>query len=74
MDRVPADVLAGLEPAQRIPSGIVHIHDQIVNDEANAPFGGVRTYDTGSRYGSAEADIEAFTEDPLDRPVLPLNR
>jgi benzaldehyde dehydrogenase (NAD) len=33
-----------------------------VNDEANAPFGGVRGSGTGSRFGGAEANIEAFTE------------
>ncbi len=38
---VTADVFAGLELARRIPTGIVHINDQTVNDEANAPFGGV---------------------------------
>ncbi|MGE6737821.1 aldehyde dehydrogenase family protein, partial [Streptomyces sp. NPDC059900] len=59
---VTADALAGLELAQRIPTGIVHINDQTVNDEANAPFGGVRASGTGSRHGGAEADIEAFTE------------
>src|SRR3954464_15624997 len=33
------DVYAGLELAERIPSGLVHINDQTVNDEAVAPFG-----------------------------------
>ena len=37
------DVMRGLEIAERIPSGLVHINDQTVNDEANIPFGGVRT-------------------------------
>ncbi|MGW0786357.1 benzaldehyde dehydrogenase [Streptomyces sp. NPDC002913] len=59
---VTADGLAGLELAQRIPTGIVHINDQTVNDEANAPFGGVRTSGTGSRHGGADANVEAFTE------------
>jgi benzaldehyde dehydrogenase (NAD) len=59
---VTADALAGLELAQRIPTGIVHINDQTVNDEANAPFGGVGASGTGSRHGGAEANIEAFTE------------
>ena len=35
------DVYAGLQLAERIPSGLVHINDQTVNDEAVAPFGGV---------------------------------
>ncbi|ODT11566.1 MAG: benzaldehyde dehydrogenase [Microbacterium sp. SCN 70-18] len=57
-----ADALAGLELAHRIPTGIVHVNDQTVNDEANAPFGGVGSSGTGSRHGGTEANIEAFTE------------
>ena len=56
------DVMRGLELAERIPSGIVHINDQTVNDEAVAPFGGVGASGTGSRFGGAAANIEAFTE------------
>ena len=59
---VTADVFAGLELAQRIPTGIVHINDQTVNDEANAPFGGTGSSGTGSRHGGAQANIDAFTE------------
>jgi benzaldehyde dehydrogenase (NAD) len=56
------DVHAGLELAERIPAGLVHINDQTVNDEAVAPFGGVGASGTGSRHGGAQANIEAFTE------------
>ncbi|WP_432496294.1 benzaldehyde dehydrogenase [Kineococcus auxinigenes] len=56
------DVHRGLELAERIPSGLVHINDQTVNDEAVAPFGGVGASGTGSRHGGAQANIEAFTE------------
>jgi benzaldehyde dehydrogenase (NAD) len=56
------DVYRGLELAERIPSGVVHINDQTVNDEAVAPFGGVRASGTGSRHGGPQANIEAFTE------------
>jgi benzaldehyde dehydrogenase (NAD) len=59
---VTRDPLKGLELADRLPSGIVHINDQTVNDEANAPFGGVGSSGTGSRFGGAAANIEAFTE------------
>ncbi len=59
---VTRDVMHGLEVAERIPTGIVHINDQTVNDEANAPFGGVGASGTGSRFGGAGANIEAFTE------------
>jgi benzaldehyde dehydrogenase (NAD) len=56
------DVYAGLELAERIPTGLVHINDQTVNDEAVAPFGGVGASGTGSRHGGPMANIEAFTE------------
>ena len=56
------DPLRALELAERIPSGIVHINDQTVSDEAQIPFGGVGASGTGSRFGGAQANIEAFTE------------
>ena len=56
------DVYAGLSLAERIPSGLVHINDQTVNDEPNAPFGGVGDSGTGSRHGGAAANLDAFTE------------
>jgi benzaldehyde dehydrogenase (NAD) len=59
---VTADAMRGMELADRIPTGIVHINDQTVNDEANAPFGGVAASGTGSRFGGAQANIDAFTE------------
>ncbi len=59
---VTRDVMRGLALAERIPTGIVHINDQTVNDEANAPFGGMAASGTGSRFGGAAANIEAFTE------------
>jgi benzaldehyde dehydrogenase (NAD) len=59
---VTRDALGGLAMAQRIPTGIVHINDQTVNDEANTPFGGVGASGTGSRHGGAQASIDAFTE------------
>jgi benzaldehyde dehydrogenase (NAD) len=56
------DVMKGLELADRIPSGIVHINDQTINDEAVAPFGGVAASGTGTRLGGSDWNIEAFTE------------
>ncbi|MGY4711505.1 benzaldehyde dehydrogenase [Mycolicibacterium sp. CBM1] len=56
------DLATGLALSERIPSGLVHINDQTVNAEPNAPFGGVGDSGTGSRHGSAQANIEAFTE------------
>ncbi|GGT23403.1 hypothetical protein GCM10010254_49860 [Streptomyces chromofuscus] len=58
---VTRDAARGLELAERIPTGIVHINDQTVNDEAVAPFGGVAASGTGVRFGG-EANLEAFTE------------
>jgi benzaldehyde dehydrogenase (NAD) len=52
----------GFEIAERLPTGILHINDQTVDDEAQAPFGGVGWSGTGARFGGHEANIEAFTE------------
>jgi len=59
---VSRDVMTALAMAHRIPTGIVHINDQTVNDEANSPFGGTGASGTGSRHGGAQANIDAFTE------------
>ncbi len=56
------DVMRALELAERIPSGIVHINDQTVNDEAVVPFGGVGVSGTGSRLGGVQWNLDAFTE------------
>jgi benzaldehyde dehydrogenase (NAD) len=57
-----SDPMRGLELARRIPTGIVHINDQTVNDEANIPFGGILASGTGARFGGAAANIDAFTD------------
>lgn len=56
------DALRAYELADLLPSGILHINDQTVDDEAVAPFGGVGASGTGARFGGHEANIEAFTE------------
>jgi benzaldehyde dehydrogenase (NAD) len=56
------DVAKGLALAERVPTGLVHINDQTVNDEPNIPFGGVGDSGTGARHGGAVANLEAFTE------------
>ena len=56
------DAYRAYELADRLPSGILHINDQTVDDEAQAPFGGVGLSGTGARFGGHEANIEAFTE------------
>ncbi len=55
------DVSRGLALADQIPTGIVHINDQTVNDEAVAPFGGVLDSGTGVRFGGS-ANLDAFTD------------
>jgi benzaldehyde dehydrogenase (NAD) len=54
------DPLKGLEIADRIPTGIVHINDQTVGDEVVNPFGGVNETG-GSRLGGTHANLETFT-------------
>ncbi|WP_031468937.1 benzaldehyde dehydrogenase [Sciscionella sediminilitoris] len=56
------DLDKGLALAERIPTGVAHINDQTINDEAVAPFGGLGASGTGSRFGGPEANVEAFTE------------
>ncbi|WP_254678872.1 aldehyde dehydrogenase family protein [Arthrobacter sp. 24S4-2] len=45
------DVGMAMEVADSIPCGIIHINEQTIGDEANAPFGGVRASGNGSRFG-----------------------
>lgn len=56
------EVGAAMRIADAVPSGIVHINEQTVADEAHVPFGGVAASGTGARFGGAAANIEAFTE------------
>jgi benzaldehyde dehydrogenase (NAD) len=53
--------MRGLDLARRIPTGIVHINEQTVDDEPNVPFGGVLASGTGARFGGT-ASLDAFTE------------
>src|SRR5690606_34295239 len=54
------DFTRALDIAFRLETGIVHIGDQTVNDEPQAPFGGVK----GSGYGrmGGQAALDEFTE------------
>ena len=62
---VTRDVMRGLALAEQIPTGIVHINDQTVNDEANVPFGGVGASGIGPtrRRGREHRGVH---RDPLD--------
>jgi benzaldehyde dehydrogenase (NAD) len=55
------DVMRGLELARQIPTGIVHINEQTVDDEPNSPFGGLGASGTGARFGGT-ANRDALTE------------
>jgi len=54
------DLSRALDMANRLDTGMVHINDQTVNDEPQAPFGGVK----GSGWGrmGGKAALEEFTE------------
>jgi acyl-CoA reductase-like NAD-dependent aldehyde dehydrogenase len=54
------DFTRALDIALRLETGMVHIGDQTVNDEPQAPFGGVK----GSGYGrfGGQAALDEFTE------------
>jgi acyl-CoA reductase-like NAD-dependent aldehyde dehydrogenase len=54
------DAARGLRVAKQIKSGICHINGPTVHDEAQMPFGGVRSSGYG-RFGG-RAGIDAFTE------------
>ncbi len=59
---VLGDAGTAMTVADRIHSGIVHINEQTVGDEAMAPFGGMGASGNGARFGGPEANYEAFTE------------
>ncbi|MBT8075155.1 MAG: aldehyde dehydrogenase family protein [Gammaproteobacteria bacterium] len=55
-----ADEQHGMEVARRLETGMAHINDSSVNDEAHAPFGGVKNSGQGRQNG--KASVEAFSE------------
>jgi acyl-CoA reductase-like NAD-dependent aldehyde dehydrogenase len=57
---ITSDADRGLQLAQRIQAGIVHVNDQPVGDEPQMPFGGVKGSGLG-RFGGT-AVIDEFTE------------
>ncbi|MEU7227845.1 aldehyde dehydrogenase family protein [Streptomyces chrestomyceticus] len=58
---VTRDTARALELADRIPTGLLHINDQTVNDEPVAPMGGFADSGTGAHFGGT-ANLDAFTE------------
>ncbi|MGW4995380.1 aldehyde dehydrogenase family protein [Streptomyces mirabilis] len=57
---ISENLATGLEVARRLRTGIVHINDQSIADEPQAPFGGVKSSGYG-RFGG-QAGAEAFTD------------
>ncbi|WCE00055.1 aldehyde dehydrogenase family protein [Streptomyces sp. HUAS 31] len=57
---ITEDLAAGLAVAGRLRTGIVHVNDQSIADEPQAPFGGVKSSGYG-RFGG-QAGAEAFTD------------
>ena len=51
----------GLAMADRMRTGMVHVNDGTLNDEAIIPFGGMGESGNGSRYGG-EASLDTFTD------------
>jgi benzaldehyde dehydrogenase (NAD) len=51
----------GLEIADRLNTGIVHVNDQTLNNDAYAPFGGTGASGNGSRFGS-QSSWNEFTQ------------
>jgi benzaldehyde dehydrogenase (NAD) len=51
----------GRAVADRLRTGIVHVNDQTLNNDAFAPFGGTGASGNGSRFGSAHSWDE-FTQ------------
>ncbi len=54
------DVRRGARIAGRLRTGLVHVNDQTINDDAYSPFGGRGASGNGARYG-AEQSWELFT-------------
>jgi len=57
---ITENLARGLEIAGRLRTGIVHVNDQSIADEPQAPFGGVKESGYG-RFGG-QAGAEAFTD------------
>ncbi|MCX8204797.1 MAG: aldehyde dehydrogenase family protein [Candidatus Nezhaarchaeota archaeon] len=58
---ITGDIKKGLEVAERIESGMVHINDSSVYDEPHFPFGGIKASGLG-RHGGRIGLEEFFTE------------
>jgi aldehyde dehydrogenase (NAD+) len=57
---ITCDENKGMEVARRLETGMAHINDSSVNDEAHVPFGGVKNSGMGRQNG--RFSVEAFSE------------
>ena len=64
------DVGLAMKVADGVPSGIVHINEQTVDDEPNIPFGGVGSSGNGSRFGGADAVVGGGGGDDVQSGML----
>ncbi|WP_268952009.1 aldehyde dehydrogenase family protein [Saccharopolyspora elongata] len=56
------DAFAGMELADRIESGMIHVNDQTVDDEATIPFGGMKASGAGGHFGGTRANLDTFCD------------
>ena len=56
-----SDLARGRRIAGSLRSGMAHINDQTIHDDARVPFGGVGASGNGGRFGG-EANLEEFTQ------------
>ncbi|AKT51588.1 aldehyde dehydrogenase family protein [Arsenicicoccus sp. oral taxon 190] len=54
------DAMAAYELSDRIETGMLHINDQTVDDEAVIPFGGIKASGSGGHFGGARASLDSF--------------
>ena len=59
--RAPGAPGGQAEIAERLNTGIVHVNDQTLNNDAYAPFGGTGASGNGSRFGS-QSSWDEFTQ------------
>jgi aldehyde dehydrogenase (NAD+) len=57
---ITRDENRGMEIARRLETGMAHINDSSVNDEAHVPFGGMKNSGMGRQNG--KASVDAFSE------------
>jgi aldehyde dehydrogenase (NAD+) len=57
---ITRDEELGMQVARRLETGMAHINDSPVNDEAHVPFGGMKNSGMGRQNG--KSSVEAFSE------------